>query len=245
MVSSAVDHRRFCRLSTEVSGSSRTAYNARLLEVVHADSTITIAGPILGAPQAVLVLEKLIAHGSKTIVVFGWCGSLQSDLKIGDWVLPTSAHSEEGTSTHYPMDSAEYVPDADLVAGSRIIACRMGSPCVRDQFGPPMLLCEKQWTKFALMEKMVFLQWKWRCLLCFTWPHTEKCGWLVCLRFLMNFLLSSGDPASAAPVSKIPAARQLMLFSTSAPVCPPSCTHRLRRITYRSFDPCPSGHRNA
>jgi len=116
MVCSEVDRRRFCRLTTGVSGSSRTAYNASLLEVIHADSTITIAGPILGAPQAVLVLEKLIALGSKAIVVFGWCGSLQSDLKIGDWVLPTSAHSEEGTSTHYPMDSAKYFPDADLVA---------------------------------------------------------------------------------------------------------------------------------
>ena len=116
MVSSEVDRRRFCRLTTKVSSSSRTAYNARLLEVIHADCKITIAGPILGAPQAVLILEKLIALGSKAIVVFGWCGSLQSDLRIGDWVLPTSAHSEEGTSTHYPMDSAKYVPDADLVA---------------------------------------------------------------------------------------------------------------------------------
>ena len=127
MVSSEVDRRRFCRLTTKVSSSSRTAYNARLLEVIHADCTITIAGPILGAPQAVLVLEKLIALGSKAIVVFGWCGSLQSDLKIGDWVLPTSTHSEEGTSTHYPMDSAKYVPDADLVA-------RLQDYCVQNGF---------------------------------------------------------------------------------------------------------------
>ena len=116
MACSEVDRRRFCRLTTKVPDSSRTAYNSRLLEVVHADCTITIAGPILGAPQAVLVLERLIALGSKAIVVFGWCGSLQSDLKIGDWVLPTSAHSEEGTSPHYPMDSAQYAPDAELVA---------------------------------------------------------------------------------------------------------------------------------
>ena len=116
MACSEMDRRRFLRFTTKVPESGRTAYNARLLEVIHADRTITIAGPILGAPQAVLILEKLIALGSKAIVVFGWCGSLQSDLKIGDWVLPTSARSEEGTSTHYPMDSATYVPDADLVA---------------------------------------------------------------------------------------------------------------------------------
>ena len=127
MACSEIDRRRFCRLTTKVSGSSRTAYNARLLEVIHADCAITIAGPILGAPQAALMLEKLIALGSKTIVVFGWCGSLQSDLKIGDWVLPTSAHSEEGTSKHYPMDTVKYVPDADLVA-------RLQDYCVQNGF---------------------------------------------------------------------------------------------------------------
>ncbi len=114
MVSSEADHRRFCRLTTPVADSARTAYNARLLDVVHANRSITIAGPILGAPQAVLVLEKLIALGSRVIIVFGWCGSLQSDLTIGDWLLPSSARSEEGTSSHYPMNAAKFLPDTDL-----------------------------------------------------------------------------------------------------------------------------------
>jgi purine-nucleoside phosphorylase len=114
MASSEGDHRRFCRLATPVADSARTAYNARLLDVVHANRSITIAGPILGAPQAVLVLEKLIALGSRTIIVFGWCGSLQSNLTIGDWLLPSSARSEEGTSSHYPTNAAKFFPDTDL-----------------------------------------------------------------------------------------------------------------------------------
>ena len=114
MVSSERDHRRFCRLATPVADSARTAYNARLLDVVHANRSITIAGPILGAPQAVLVLEKLIALGSRVIIVFGWCGSLQSDLTIGDWLLPSSARSEEGTSSHYPSNATKFLPDTDL-----------------------------------------------------------------------------------------------------------------------------------
>lgn len=114
MVSPEADHRRFCRLTTPVADSARTAYNARLLDVVHANRSITIAGPILGAPQAVLVLEKLIALGSRVIIVFGWCGSLQSDLTIGDWLLPSSARSEEGTSSHYPMNAANFLPDTEL-----------------------------------------------------------------------------------------------------------------------------------
>lgn len=114
MACSEADRRRFCRLPAPVADSARTAYNARLLDVVHANRSITIAGPILGAPQAVLVLEKLIALGSRVIIVFGWCGSLQSDLTIGDWLLPSSARSEEGTSSHYPMSAAKFLPDTDL-----------------------------------------------------------------------------------------------------------------------------------
>lgn len=108
------DRRRFCRQTSTAAGSARSAYNSSLLDVIHANQPITVAGPILGAPQAVLVLEKLIALGTRVIIVFGWCGSLQPNLKIGDWLLPTSAHSEEGTSKHYPLTSPQYLPDPTL-----------------------------------------------------------------------------------------------------------------------------------
>jgi uridine phosphorylase len=63
---------------------------------------IAICGPMLGAPQAVLVLEKMIALGVRKIIAAGWCGSLGNDVRIGDIVLPSGAISEEGTSGHYP-----------------------------------------------------------------------------------------------------------------------------------------------
>lgn len=61
------------------------------------------AGPAVGAPMAVICLEKLIALGARRIILCGWCGSLQQDLGVGDLVLPTAAVSEEGTSRHYPV----------------------------------------------------------------------------------------------------------------------------------------------
>jgi purine-nucleoside phosphorylase len=64
---------------------------------------LTLCGPFLGAPQAVMGMEKLIAMGARRIWVLGWCGSIQPDLKVGDLVLPTQAVSEEGTSQHYPI----------------------------------------------------------------------------------------------------------------------------------------------
>jgi len=64
---------------------------------------LALAGPLLGAPQAAIVLEKLIALGAQRLWVLGWCGSLQPDLRIGDLIIPTTALSEEGTSGHYPV----------------------------------------------------------------------------------------------------------------------------------------------
>ena len=63
-----------------------------------------IAGPSVGAPMAVLTLEKLIVLGAQRIIIYGWCGSLSNTLRIGDVLLPTWAKSDEGTSTHYPVN---------------------------------------------------------------------------------------------------------------------------------------------
>lgn len=75
---------------------------------------ISLVGPVLGAPQAVMVLEKLIALGVREVVAQGWCGSLQSHVVIGDVVLPVNAVSEEGTSAHYPLTAAGPSPPTDL-----------------------------------------------------------------------------------------------------------------------------------
>ena len=116
MACNQADLSRVCRLTSITSSPARVLYNARFQDVFYADRHITLAGPILGAPQAVLVLEKLIALGSRAIVVLGWCGSLQPQVRIGDWLLPTSARSEEGTSAHYPMTASQFSPDPVLSA---------------------------------------------------------------------------------------------------------------------------------
>jgi len=72
---------------------------------------LTLAGPFIGAPQAVMGLEKMIALGARRIWVTGWCGSLQPDLVIGDLVDPVDALEDEGTSQHYPLSGK--APRAD------------------------------------------------------------------------------------------------------------------------------------
>jgi uridine phosphorylase len=60
----------------------------------------TVIGTV-GAPATVGALEGAIALGAQQILFFGICGSLQTDLKIGDMVLVEEAIREEGTSFHY------------------------------------------------------------------------------------------------------------------------------------------------
>jgi uridine phosphorylase len=74
----------------------------------NAKGVLTMCGPFIGAPQAVIGMEKMIALGAKDIWALGWCGSLQPELRIGHFIIPTSAISEEGTSRHYPVP--EYKP---------------------------------------------------------------------------------------------------------------------------------------
>ncbi|MFK5953007.1 MAG: nucleoside phosphorylase [Desulfobacterium sp.] len=67
------------------------------------------AGPYIGAPYAVMLLESLIARGARQIIVIGWCGSISPEMKIGDIIMPHAAISHEGTSQNY-MDCTEPYP---------------------------------------------------------------------------------------------------------------------------------------
>lgn len=79
--------------------------NFKLFQIkpYYSPKNFCIAGPALGAPLAVLLLEKLIVLGAKNILTLGTCGSLQKDLIIGNFLIPTVCISEEGTSAHYPI----------------------------------------------------------------------------------------------------------------------------------------------
>lgn len=65
---------------------------------------IALAGPVLGAPQAAMMLEKLVALGARRVLFIGWTGSLDPSLKPGEILIPEQAVSEEGTSRHYAPD---------------------------------------------------------------------------------------------------------------------------------------------
>ncbi|MEW5721896.1 MAG: nucleoside phosphorylase [Thermodesulfobacteriota bacterium] len=65
---------------------------------------LVLAGPMLGAPQAAMVMETLGRRGVREFLSLGWCGSLQPGLGWGRVILPLSAFCEEGTSAHYRLE---------------------------------------------------------------------------------------------------------------------------------------------
>lgn len=96
------DASRIISAAKKLNGKQHFLFHSNLLEIPGRQTTFW-AGPALGAPAAVMALEKLIALGCTNVIVHGWCGSLAPGLKAGDVFLPTWALSEEGTSAHYPL----------------------------------------------------------------------------------------------------------------------------------------------
>ena len=104
------DKASFASLAKEFALQRHGLFNAEL----YCNDRFFLAGPAVGAPMAVLCLEKLIALGARRIVLYGWCGSLAQSLRIGDLFMPTDALSEEGTSAHYPPTPLP-IPIADTL----------------------------------------------------------------------------------------------------------------------------------
>ncbi|MFZ2446565.1 MAG: nucleoside phosphorylase [Syntrophobacteraceae bacterium] len=111
LVFSPEDLRAFLNVFSEPAPRSHKFYLSEVFTGTYNQTRIAVAGPMLGAPQTILVLEKMIALGAKRIVAAGWCGSLQKHVRIGDIVLPSAAISEEGTSRHYPAEAPGPSPD--------------------------------------------------------------------------------------------------------------------------------------
>lgn len=104
-------------------GKKRFLFNSTLC--VDGDETFFVAGPAVGAPMAVLCMEKLIVLGARRIILVGWCGALQQGLEVGSVLLPGQALCGEGTSRYYSSESGPR-PSAALTAWLRDTLIRSG-----------------------------------------------------------------------------------------------------------------------
>ena len=190
------DYRYLCRL-VQPRRPPRYVYNCALREGRWDDQPITLTAPALGAPYAVMVLEKLMVLGARMVLALGWCGSLQPHLKIGDLVLPTATVSTEGTSQHYPLEGQAPDPDPELYGVLRRL---LSTSDHRWQEGPV-------WSTDGFYRETVQLvqayqaqgswelTWKWRP--CSPWAGSGRCRWPGYWWFRMNWPPCNGTRATA------------------------------------------------
>ncbi len=103
----------------EADGGPRRLWLSQMLRGTFQGRELLVAGPVLGGPQAAMVLEKLIALGAREVVLLGWCGSLNPGLPAGSVLLPTLAWPGDGTSPHYLAPGELPAPHAALEARLR------------------------------------------------------------------------------------------------------------------------------
>ncbi len=101
VVATESDLRLLSRLADTPVVEQRKLYMSNLQ--IHADNQrrFTLAGPLIGAPYAAMIVESLGVWGVEKILFVGWCGSVSRRIKAGDIIVPDSAMVDEGTSGHY------------------------------------------------------------------------------------------------------------------------------------------------
>ena len=121
---------------------------------------VSYAGPYIGAPYGVVLLESLIAKGASKILVLGWCGAISDTLKTGDLIIPTAAISDEGTSRNY----IDVCDDFPIIAPSASLTNAFGKKLGKMEL---KFTNEKIWTTDAIYrenpEKVEFFNKRGAC----------------------------------------------------------------------------------
>jgi purine-nucleoside phosphorylase len=127
MVASSADLELICRLHEGWQRTERPLYMSRLLSFSRNGRSVGVAGPVIGAPYATLILEALIVWGVRRILFLGWCGAIDPKLAVGDLLVPTGAWIDEGTSPNYTDPLLQPVrPSAELSASVQDHLARQG-----------------------------------------------------------------------------------------------------------------------
>jgi len=106
LVGTLGDVNRLCGTMNLPKSQSRPIFISRMYPQTDRQPGVSLTGPMIGAPYAVMILETLIAWGARRFIFFGWCGAISPAVKIGDILIPSAAVIDEGTSRHYPDGAA-------------------------------------------------------------------------------------------------------------------------------------------
>ncbi|MBC2714991.1 MAG: nucleoside phosphorylase [Desulfobacteraceae bacterium] len=76
---------------------------------------IVVVSTGIGGPSTAIVVEELVEIGIRIIIRIGTCGALQSNIKVGDLIIPTGCVREEGTTAQYIEPIFPAVPDFEML----------------------------------------------------------------------------------------------------------------------------------
>jgi nucleoside phosphorylase len=113
--------RRIGAFSRELGGHA-----VYLLE--YGDVPVGVFHPGVGAPLAVLHLERAIAAGGRMFVACGGAGAVRPGLALGHVVIPDAAIRDEGTSYHYAPPGRIIKADPVLVRAAEAVLTERGIP---------------------------------------------------------------------------------------------------------------------
>lgn len=81
------------------------------MNVAHSvEKDVSIIDFSIGSPNAALIIELLSVAEPKAVLFLGMCGGLHRSLKVGDFILPTAAIRDEGSSIHFMPSQVPALP---------------------------------------------------------------------------------------------------------------------------------------
>lgn len=83
---------------------------------------------LYGGPLSATVLEEIAHYGVRTVIGYGYAGSLKRQLPIGQIVLANAAITSDGTSREYLPEEEKVYPDEELVQKFSDSAKELGKP---------------------------------------------------------------------------------------------------------------------
>lgn len=99
----------------EYDGTTRRDGFGTLHQLAITDGEIGVLGDFgVGAPATAIAIEERLATGATAILSIGYAGCLNSDINMGEFVVPDRALRDEGTSHHYREPSQWIQPPGDL-----------------------------------------------------------------------------------------------------------------------------------
>lgn len=118
------DPARVERVGALLTDSKKVISNREFTSLVgrYEGVSIAVMSTGIGGPSSAIALEEMAKVGVKKVVRVGSCGSMQTDVKVGDLVIPQGIISAEGTTQGYVPPEYPAVADPDLFIALRTAA---------------------------------------------------------------------------------------------------------------------------